>query len=969
MVIHGFELIEERQLPEAGSKARLFRHAATGAQLLSLENQDENKVFGITFRTPPPNSTGLPHIMEHSVLCGSAKYPVKEPFVELKKGSQATFLNAFTYPDKTCYPVASQNLQDFYNLVDVYVDAVFHPLITPQTLQQEGWHYELDDPSQPLAYKGVVFNEMKGAYSSPEDVLYRQIQQHLFPDNEYGVDSGGDPRVIPTLTYEQFKHFHETYYHPSNSYIYFYGDDDPDRRLELMDGYLSGYNSISVASGIRLQPAFAEPRRVNEYYAAGDVDDQKSYLTVNWMLGESRDMQHALGLGILDHILLGTPASPLRKALIDSGLGEDLAGFGMETDLRQAAFSTGLKGIQVEHAGQVEALIESTLRSLADDGIDPEMIAASLNTIEFRLRERNTGSFPRGLLFMLIALGTWLHGRNPLEPLAFEAPLASIKAKLAAGQPYFEDLIRTCLLENPHRVILQLEPDPGLGQKMEAAERERLDQARAQMSDADLHRLVELTRSLKERQETPDSPDALASIPSLKLADLDRSIRTIPLEVLSAGGAPTLYHDLFTGGIIYLDLGFNLRTLPQELISYVPLFGRGLLEMGTRSEDYVRLSMRIGKTTGGIRPSHLATIHRTSREPLAWLFLRGKATPEHAANLLSILKDVLLAVNFDNPERFKQMVLEEKANLEAALAPRGHGFVNTRLRACFDAAGWAAEQTGGIEYLYFLRRLADDLSARWSEVLEKLDRIRAILVNRQSMIANVTLDSENWAAFRPQLEAFNAAIPAQPAGDVPWVLPVYPTAEGLTLPAQVNFVGKGASLYDLGYKLHGSMSVISNYIGATWMWEKVRVQGGAYGGFFSFDSRSGVLTYLSYRDPNLLQTLDVYDRTSDFLRTLQLNPAELTRSIVGAIGDLDAYQLPDAKGFTSLVRYLAGDTDEFRQEYRTQLLSTTAQDFYDLARVLDGVRDHGRVVVLGSVEKINEANSSRLGWLDVKKVL
>jgi len=969
MEIYGFELIKEQEIPEINSKVKLFRHMKTGAELLSVENDDENKVFGITLRTPPPDSTGLPHIMEHSVLCGSSKYPVKEPFVELMKGSQATFLNAFTYPDKTCYPVASQNLQDFYNLIDVYVDAVFHPLIPAETLQQEGWHYELDDPEQPVAYKGVVFNEMKGAYSSPESVLYREIQHSLFPDNAYGVDSGGDPRKIPDLTYEQFKRFHEKYYHPSNAFIYFYGDDDPDRRLELMDEYLQPYSRIEVESAIAIQPTFGGPRRLQLPYAAGEEEEKKTYLTVNWMLGETCDPYETLALSILNHILIGTPASPLRKALIDSGLGEDIAGMGMELDLRQAIFSTGLKGIATEDAGKVEDLVRKTLEDLVVNRIDPEMIAASMNTVEFRLRERNTGSFPRGLALMLASLMTWLHGGDPFTPLAFEGPLQTIKSQLASGDRVFEGLMDRFLLRNPHQTILLLEPDPELEQRMEEEEKQRLQKVQSELSREELLELVENTRKLRERQERPDSPEALSTIPSLELSDLEKEVRKIPLEILEHGGDKILYHDLFTNGIVYLDLGFNLRRLPQEMLPYISLFGRALLEMGTETEDFVRLAIRIGQKTGGIRPASLTTLHRTSRESLAWLFLRGKSTTEQAADLLGILKDVLLTMNLDNQERFRQMVLEEKADMEASLIPAGTRYVNTRLRARFDQAGYAAEKMGGIDYLYFLRQLASDVSQDWPKVLENLEAVRRALINQGGVIANVTLDTDNWKNFEGLLKDFMQKLPTGSAPAAEWQPAKYPSAEGLTIPAQVNYVGKGANLFDLGYRLDGSMFVISKYVNSTYMWEKVRVQGGAYGASFSFDNRSGVLTYLSYRDPNLLQTLEVYGKTSEFLRKLDLSDEELTKTIVGTIGDMDAYQLPDAKGFTSLVRYLVGDTDEYRQEVRDQVLSTNSSDFHALADVLARAEEQGQVAVLGSADAIQKVNEELSGWLQIQKVL
>lgn len=970
MTIFGFELVEERDIPELNTHAKLYRHAKTGAELLSLQNDDENKVFGITFRTPPSDSTGVAHILEHSVLCGSRKYPIKEPFVELIKGSLQTFVNAMTYPDKTCYPVASQNTQDFYNLIDVYLDAVFFPQLTPQVLQQEGWHYELDAPDGALSFKGVVYNEMKGAYSSPDSVLAEQSQQALYPDNTYGVDSGGNPRHIPDLTYAQFVDFHRNHYHPSNARIFFYGDDDPTERLKLLDAYLGEFEPSDVDTSVALQPRFDEPRRLVRTYAGTEAaGEKKAMVTVNWMLDEITDTETDLGLGILSYVLLGTPASPLRKALIDSGLGEDVTGGGLIDALRQMMFSVGLKGIDVADADAVEALILQTLTQLAQNGIAPETIDAAMNTVEFSLRENNTGSFPRGIALMLRALGSWLHDRDPFAPLAFEVPLTALKARLAHGERYFEGLLGHYFLDNQHRATVVLKPDPEQARRDAETEHARIDAVRATMDAADLAAIAEQMRALKLAQETPDAPEELAKLPSLTLADLARENKHVPIAVTELQGAKVLYHDLFTNGIIYLDVGLNLHLLPTDLLPYVALFGRALLEMGTSSEDFVQLTQRIGRTSGGLWAQNLTSVVRGSQQAATWMFLRAKTTPAKANDLLAIVRDVLLDVNLDNQERFRQIVLEEKAAQEGRLVPGGHAVVNTRLRANFNEADWAAEQIGGLSYLFFLRQLAQAVDADWPGVRSALEQIRLTLVNRSTMLCNVTTDAEHWQAFSPQLSDFLATLPTTAAAAERWLLSQGPRFEGLTIPAQVNYVGKGADIYKLGYKPKGAASVIAKYLRTTWLWEKVRVQGGAYGGFSVFDQRSGGFTFLSYRDPNLAATLDVYDQTSTFLRELELSPLELERSIIGTIGDVDAYQLPDAKGYSSMVRYLVGDTDEIRQRIREEILATTASDFKLFADALDQVADRGLVVVLGSQSAIEAANTDRPGWLDVTKVL
>jgi presequence protease len=948
-----FKLIEEKNIPELNAVVKYYIHKKTGARLLSVINEDENKVFSINFRTPPKDSTGVAHILEHSVLNGSEKYPLREPFVELIKGSLATFINAFTYPDKTCYPIASQNVQDFYNLIDVYVDAVLHPLIAEQTLMQEGWHYELNDVSEPLTYKGVVFNEMKGAYSSPDGVLETVIINSLFPKHVYGVDSGGDPRHIPDLTYEAFKAFHANYYHPSNAFIFFYGNDDPEKRLALMDEYLKPYKKIKVKSSIPLKKPFKKAKKVQYAYDAGQDTDtkKKHYLTVNWVLPDTSDPVMNFSLRILSNILIGTPASPLKKALLDSGLGEDLAGIGLEADVRQIIFSTGLKGTRARDAKKIETLIIDTLETLVREGIDPDMIASALNTVEFRLRENNTGSFPRGISMMLRSLTTWLHDDDPFKLLAFEAPLNAIKARLTNDKLYFEKLIATHLLDNQHRTILRLKPDPEFGRRFDEEEKARLAKVREALTEDQLKHIVETTQQLKKRQETPDTEEALAKLPVLKLQDLEKQIRTIPIDTMEMQNAKVLYHDLFTNGILYLDLGFDLHALPKDLLPLTDIFARALLEMGTATEDYVKLSQRIGKSTGGIHGSGVTSAVFGSGESVAKLLMRGKATVSQSSELLSILKDILLTTKFDNKERLKQIVLEEKAGMESGLVPSGHIFVNQRLRAQLTEAGWVQDQMSGIGYLFALRELEKAIDKKWPSVLEKLEAMRDALVNRNAMLCNVTIDAANWNAFKPQLESFLSALPAKDPQLSPFNFRPEHAKEGLTIPAQVNYVGKGANLYELGYERDGSAMVVNGYMQMAYLWEKIRVQGGAYGGFSAFDDVSGVFTFLSYRDPNIASTIENYDKAGTFLKGLdssRLSDNELTKAIIGAVGDLDAYQLPDAKGYTSMMRHLTQRTDAMRQKLRDEVLSTNGEDFIAFGEALEKVAQSDAVAVIGS---------------------
>lgn len=975
-IINGFELIRSQEISSLNVRAKYYRHVNTGARLLSLENEDENKVFGITFRTPPKDSKGIAHIMEHSVLCGSKKYPLKEPFIELVKGSLNTFLNAFTYPDKTCYPVASQNVRDFYNLIDVYMDAVFHPLLSEYTFMQEGWHYEIKALDEPLAYKGVVYNEMKGAYSDPDNLLSRWVQHSLFPRHVYGIDSGGDPREIPKLTYQDFLAFHKNYYNPSNAYIYFFGNDDPEERLRLMDEYLSAIEPIKIDSSIHsVSVDDVRGDYVYKYDAGEDEKTGKGYFVQNWLLPESNNPVKVLGLQIMAYILLGTPASPLRKALIDSGYGEDLAGIGLETELKYLYFSTGLKGIPTNDQGkltyeeEIKNLINNTLQKLVEEGIDPATVEAAMNTVEFKLRENNTGSFPQGLNLMLRALTAWLYDRDPIEAISFEKPLEIIKNSVSDDDAYFETLIKKYLLENPSQTTVVLLPESGLQQRVADEEKERLEKIRETITTSKLEGLIQINQELERIQETPDSSEDLAKIPALSLEDLDKKNKVVPIQEIEIEGSKILFHDIFTNGILYLDVGLDLHYLPIELIPYVPLFARSLIEIGTEDEDYVKFMQRIGMRTGGFTSSFYTTLHKVDKREIAWLFLRGKATIEHAKDLFDILSDMLLKVAFDNKERFLQMLFEEKVSLESALVPAGHRFVNGRLRSNYNLSDYASEMMGGIEYLYFLRELVDEVKNDWASVLSKFEQIQQLLVNKHAMLFNLTLDGANFDRLSPHIHALLQAFPATLSQQARWDFIQHDQNEGFIIPAEVNYVGKGANLYALGYQPDGSVSVITNFLRTTYLWEQVRVKGGAYGGFCVFDYQTGIFSYLSYRDPNVFETIMSYDKTAEYLQHADINKDAITRSIIGSIGSLDLYQLPDAKGYSSMIYYLAGVTEEDRQLRRDQILKTTEKNFRNFADVLNSLNQQAAVVVLGSRNAIQNANERFNNLLALKKLL
>ncbi len=999
---HGFALERELAIPELSATARLYRHAKTGGRLLSLVSPDENKVFGIALRTPPADHTGLPHILEHSVLCGSEKYPVKEPFVELIKGSLNTFLNALTFPDKTCYPVASANLQDFYNLVDVYIDAVFHPRLTENTLRQEGWHYDIESPDDELAIKGVVYNEMKGAYSSPDSLLSEYSQRALYPDTCYGVDSGGDPERIPDLTFAQFMDFHRRLYHPSNAYAFFSGDDDPDRRLEILDAAFSQYERLDPDSGVDVQAKFAEPRRFVHWYAAeegadGEFEDDaesgedsgeapdgnagpKAMCTVNFGLPQIVDLPSeagadlSLALNVLEHCLIGLPSSPLRKALVDSGLGEDITGGGLETDLRQMSFAVGLKGMRAASAERdadaVQALVLSTLADLERQGLHADDVAAAINSVEFDLRENNTGSYPRGLALFFEALSTWLYDGDPLMLLPFEAPLARLKARLAGGERVFEALLREHFLDNPHRALVLLRPDTALAARREAEEKARLKAVKDALTPRQLQELVDQTHALRELQEAPDSPEDLAKIPRLTLADLPRENARIPQEtrpLVAGGNAPLYVHELPTSGIVYLDLGLDLSAVPDRLLPLVPILGRALFEMGTEKTSFVDLTRKIATVTGGMWGQVFVSSVRDERggcapDPAARLFLRGKATAENLPALLDILAEVLTAPGLGdtagNRERLAKIILESKARREQRLIPAGHTLAATRLKARYGAAQAMGEAMHGVAGFLALRELAARIQADPGSVLADLRELLALMLCRSTLVAGLTAEGPALSDAAARLERLVAGLPADlPAGAAPKAprsIPQLPEREGLVLPAQVNYAAFGANLRQLAAQPGLASGVVCKFLRAGYLWERVRVQGGAYGAGVSYSRTSGNLVFSSYRDPNTARTIEAFQAIAPYLAGLEIDGAELEKSIIGTIGDLDHYMLPDAKGFTAMARELTGETEAYRQQVREAVLGASPADFADFGRSVAAAQG-GCVVIAGGREALEQS--------------
>lgn len=956
---HGFKLKTRETIAELDSLGLFFEHEGTGAELLVLENDDDNKVFSITFRTPPANHRGVAHILEHSVLCGSRKYPLKEPFIELIKGSLQTFLNAMTYPDKTMYPVASRNTKDFYNLMDVYLDAVLYPRMTEEIFMQEGWRHELEAPDKEIIYRGIVYNEMKGVFSSPENLVDRYQSHALFPSTIYGNESGGDPRFIPDLTYDEFREFHRKYYHPSNSRIFLYGDGNTLESLRFIhENYLKDFGRMPVDSSIGQQKRFRKPRRKEIFYAVSKDEslEKKTFISVGLKLHKSTDQEHCLGFSILNRILLDTDASPLRKALIDSELGSEIIGGGFDDQRLETTFVVGLKGTEGEHEGKIIDLIFSTLRGLAEKGIDQKMVEAAVNTIEFRLREANFGGFPKGIAYNVQSLSSWLYADDPLVPLKYERLMAKIKKKAFDG--YFEKLIERYLLGNNHQVVIVARPKPSLAKSQAAKERKRLREFKKGLAPQEVERLVERTKNFQVLQNMPDSPEALATLPRLGLEDISRRAEVYPLEIKKERGPKILFHDLFTNGIVYSNIGFNTQVVPLEKIQYLPLLGKLLLSMDTSKHGYVEMTQLIGIHTGGIRASHFSAASLNDRDNIvSSIFFNGKAVMGKLPELFDLHAELLTGYKFDDPKRLLEIIRGAKADMEDSLIPNGNQYVLSRLQSYHSRLGKYNELTGGISYFKFLENLLGRVEKNPGEVMACFKEVADLVFTRENMLVNVTSSARDYSKIDEKISALSSVIPDKPCPLATVRLGDVPVNEAFVTAGTIQYVGKGANLYDLGFNYTGQFDVLKSILGTVFLWEKVRMQGGAYGSSSAFDRYSGDFSLVSYRDPNLAETLNVYDEIPDFLKNLDFPPEEMTRFIIGCVGHLDPPLTPDRKGMFAMTEHLLGITPEIKQKRRDELLSTTLQDLNGYAPLFEKVREVGKICVLGNEERIMKSKS------------
>lgn len=954
--LHGFTLLQENNVTELNGTATLYKHEKSGARLLHLGNDDDNKVFSIFFRTPPPDSTGVAHILEHSVLCGSKKFPCKEPFVELMKGSLNTFLNAFTFSDKTGYPVASRNEKDFSNLMDVYLDAVFYPNIydRPEIFRQEGWHYSLPDKEADLLYNGVVYNEMKGAFSSPEQILYRKIEQSLFPDTPYGVEAGGDPDDIPALSYEQFLDFHKTYYHPANSYIFLYGNGDIKRQLAFLnDSYLDTFSRLATDSAIPLQAPFAKLQHLTDSYPVGDDEDptEKAFFAMNFATAEVTDAETVLGLTMLNRILLQTAASPLKKALIDAGIGKDVTGH-FDTDIRQPVLSVIAKHADSSQKPEFVNCIRKTLKKEIENGLSEKLVDASINNIEFQLREADYHSFPKGLVYAIQCMSTWLYDGDPLSPLRYEQHIAAIKTKAKNG--YFEKLIRTMLLDNPHASLVTLLPEQGLNSKKETKLKKKLTTLKAQFSLQDLDNLVITTKNLGEYQQAADTPQDLATIPLLELSDINTKAEQLPLDEKD-GAVTTLFHPIFTHDISYVDLYFDTASVPEKHIPYLALLDQVMGRMNTSKYDYISLSNELNIHLGDISFSAHCFSEYKNRDIYHPKFIvSAKALTTKTAKMKGLIEEVILHSDFTDKRRLQEIVREMRSHLEMQIMQSGHIYARRRIASYLTARGYFQEQLSGIAFYLFIKDLDDNFSEKAETIVENLRQTAELVFHRRNALISITADQNDLERIDAGISGIINNCPDSTMAQVEQNIIPEVKNEGFIIPGQVQYVAKGTNLETDGFSAYDNrLLLLQTILGTDYLWNNVRVMGGAYGAAAKF-LHDGTVFFSSYRDPNLTDTLKIYNAIPHFVRSFAPDEREMRKYIIGTIGRLDAPLTPSMKGESATADFISHIGQDDIQQERDDILSATSKDLTFFADPLEKAMAKGICCTIGSDAKIRE---------------
>lgn len=954
-IIHGFQLLKKTEIPEVESTAYEFRHEKSGARLFFLKNEDDNKVFSIAFRTPPTDDTGVAHIVEHSTLCGSRKFPLKEPFVELVKGSLNTFLNAMTFPDKTMYPIASRNDKDFQNLMDVYLDAVFYPAMhdTPEILMQEGWHYEIESPEEPLRYSGVVYNEMKGALSSPDGLLESKTMRLLYPDTTYGYESGGDPDAIPSLTQEMFLDFHRKYYHPSNSYIYFYGDIDIEEKLAFLDAeYLSHFDAIPIPSHIDRQPLFTSMKKITEEYPVGADEStaEKTYLSLSMLTGDAVDFELMLALSILDHALLKTQSAPLRQALIDAKIGKDVFS-ALETSVLQPFFCITASNAEPSRAEEFYEVIQKTLQGFVQNGLDRTLLEASINIIEFKLREADFGQHPKGLMYGINIMNSWLYDEDPVASLYYEKAIQRMKDGLDDG--YFEKVLETYVLNNAHKVLLTLKPSTEMAARREAEIAAQLAEKKAAMSETELQNIIAMTARLKERQQSEETPEALATIPLLELSDIRGQIEHLPLEERELCGAKVLFSNVATHGIAYLEMYFNAEAVPQKLLPYAYLLAEMIGAVDTQKHSYAELTNRINLHTGGIAYALMAYTEEGRPDSCVPKFrIKARVLVKKLPKLAELLQEILLSSVFTDKKRVFELVQQTRVALEADFMNSAHQAMAARLASYIKPTA-AYNEEGEIPFYYFVRELSEHFEQQYEQVCSAFAELVPMLFNRKGLIMSVTAKEADYVAIADGMTACLQALPSKTYTPAVYTWPLENANEGFTSASRVQYVGKGADFLKLGHAFTGSMHVLETILRYDYLWTKVRVQGGAYGAFVHFN-RNGVMYLGSYRDPNLKETIDVFDGTADYLSGFDVSEREMTKYIIGTMSNVDTPMTPQMKGSRAAIFWLRGISPEARQKTRDEILGTRQQDIRNLAETIRDCMRQNVLCVFGGEEKLKE---------------
>jgi Zn-dependent M16 (insulinase) family peptidase len=959
---HGFVVLRVQPLPSIRITAYELEHIETGAKLLHLHAFDRENLFAICFRTPPPDASGVPHILEHSVLAGSQKYPLKDVFKELIRSTMQTFVNAFTYPDKTIYPVASQIKSDFFNLARVYTDLVFHPRMLKETFLQEGHHLEFtrsDDITSDLTISGIVYNEMRGAYSSPDTLMYKLLQENVYPDTVYAFDSGGDPDVIPSLTYEQFKDYHRRYYSPSNARFFIYGNIETVEHLAFLSEALAGFGKTSIHSSIDSQKRFPEPRIVRGTYPLGkeESSERKTMVNVAWMLCENTEDETSLALEITSALLVGSAASPLRKALIDSGLGEDLTPVtGLEGDLKQLMFCVGLRNTRSADAQKIEKLILDTLEKIAEEGYETELIEGVLHQVEFHGKEIVRGSYPYGIILMNNVFQTWLYDGDPFIGLDFPRIIETIRARWKEDPCIFQKITRQWLLENKHRVTAIMEPDVDFNDKKERAYREAMARLKASLSESQLLAINEQAKKLKEYQSEPDTPEAAAMLPKIKIKDIPRKIETIPNRELSIDAIKVLEHDLFTNGIAYVDLVFDVSHIPEELQIYLPLLGKILTGMGAAGHSYEEMAKRIALKMGGFGYNLTAGFSADGASTWQKMIFSFKALYRNLTDAFDIVSDVVYAADLTHEPRMKDLISERKNALQSAIIPSGHLFAKTAAGAALTLPGYRDEQWHGRTQFKFVQTIAGKFPKLKDDFREKLDTLRHLLFRRQDLIINITADTQGLDKIKENIRRIAGKLPPGKKTKTlmnPDLKPVY---AGISVPSQVSYVAyilKTPAYTDpiSPYLVLASKDLSNNYL-----YKHIRVQGGAYGGMSSFDTALGLFAFLSYRDPHIAQTLTTFKNARDYYLNHELSEDDLEKAIISSIALLDRPTDPAGRGYLSLMRYLGGVTDEMRQQFRDAILSATPKKVKDALEDYFSSSVKAAVAIVSSPEKLKEAN-------------